>query len=61
MVIKGFKAYKAKCSFCEYEKIIPIRPVIPNTITFFDKILLPSRCPECGKKLIVKEDKRVVF
>jgi len=61
MVMSGFKAYDVKCVSCGWKKMMPVQSVGGPFGEVIDKIKLPSKCPECGGKVKVKENNMVRF
>lgn len=59
-MMPGFKAYDVKCSSCGWEKMIPVQS-LGEPFGMLDKIKLPSKCPECGGRVKVKENKMIRF
>ncbi len=60
MIMPGSKAYDVKCRFCDWKEMIPIRST-NGPFGVLDKLNLPSKCPECGGKVIKQENKMVKF
>jgi predicted RNA-binding Zn-ribbon protein involved in translation (DUF1610 family) len=61
MVTPGKKAYDVKCLSCGWEEMFIVGSQLPGFLSIVDKLQLPFRCPECGKKVERKENKLVVF
>ena len=60
MVMPGSKAYDVQCLTCGWKKMVTVRSAGAN-FGLLDKMKLPSKCPKCGGKVSIKENKTIWF